>query len=92
MLDKKLFKEKMQDLADFYPHWKLDISSKEVLCKWYSRFENEKEEHFVQAVDDYIEEEDYAPTVAKLKDYIPYDPKSTVSKEEVERFVSRNFE
>jgi len=91
MLDKKLFKEKMQDLIDFYPHWKLNVSDKSVMNKWYSRFKNEKEEHFVRAVDDYIENEDYSPTVAKLKDYIPYDPEPTVTQKEVEEFVSRNF-
>ena len=81
----------MQDLADFYPGWRLDVTDKSILKKWYNQFKNNKKEHFIKAVDQYIENESYPPNVAGIKKYLPYWPEDTVSKKEVEKFVQRNY-
>lgn len=92
MLDKKVFKEKMQDLVDFYPSWKLDITEKAIVKKWYKKFEKYDNENFKEAVDKYIENEEFAPTIAGIKKYIQYIPEDTFTQEEVKEFVQRNLQ
>ncbi|MFW6028722.1 MAG: hypothetical protein ACOCRO_00565 [Halanaerobiales bacterium] len=90
-MDKHLFKKKMQDLADFYPNWRLDITSPQVMKKWYKKFKEEDPQLFSHAVDEYIENESYPPNVAGIKKYIPYWPQDTITKKGVEKFIERNF-
>lgn len=92
MLDKKVFNEKMQDLVDFYPNWKLDVENKTVMKKWYRKFKNYSDKGFKEAIDNYIENEEYSPTVAGIKKYIQYIPEDTFTQEEVEQFVQRNLQ
>ena len=67
MLTKKVFKKQMQKLVNLYPNWKINISDKEVMQDWYEQFKNYEDEVFEERVQDYIDNQNYPPTVAGIK-------------------------
>ena len=67
MLDKETFKKQLQKLVNLYPQWKLDIADKEIVSDWYKQFEDYKNEEFIEAVQKYINNEKYFPTIAGIK-------------------------
>jgi len=69
-LNKDIFFNKMEELINIYPSWNIDFSDEEVVRDWYKRFKNIDENTFVEAVNDYIENERFNPTVAGLMEYI----------------------
>src|SRR5690625_6732940 len=77
MLDKELFKEKMEKLLTFFPNWNVDLSDRVVAGMWYSQFGHMSDEKFSKAVEDYIENEQFNPTVAGIKKYYVPDPKKS---------------
>ena len=70
MLNKDIFRKEFEKLAVIYPNWKLDITDKKKLKIWYERFRDVDDKNFVWAIDDYINNERFNPTIAGIKEYI----------------------
>lgn len=66
MLDKNLFKAKMQLLVDIFPNWKVDTTNKRTLNNWYLFFEDTEDEIFNSAVDLYSQKNTFPPTISQL--------------------------
>ncbi len=68
MLNKDVFKQKMQDLIDFYPSWGIKTDNSQVMSKWYERFKEYTDDQFSETVNKHIETITFNPTVASLKE------------------------
>jgi len=73
MLDKDIFRKKIEELAISYPNWKLDITDKKIIKTWYKHFDHFDDKDFIQAIDSYIGNERFNPTIAGIKEYIKND-------------------
>lgn len=69
MLDKKVFKDKMEQLIRFYPSWNLKIEDSKVMSDWYSKFSSLKESEFNEIVNLHIDKVRFNPTVASLNEF-----------------------
>lgn len=79
MLDKELFKEKMEKLLTFFPNWNVDLSDRVAAGMWYNQFSHMSDEKFSKAVEDYIENEQFNPTVAGIKKYYMPETKKSIT-------------
>ena len=50
-----------------FPSWKIKNDDPETMRFWYNKFDHMDEDAFVKMVDEYIENENFNPTVAGLK-------------------------
>ena len=66
MLDKDIFKERIEKLMYVYPTWQMMYKEPKVMKTWYSHFEKLHDIQFKKMVDKYIETETKVPTVAGL--------------------------
>ena len=87
MLDKELFKEKMEKLLTFFPNWNVDLSDRVAAGMWYNQFSHMSDEKFSKAVEDYIENEQFNPTVAGIKKYYVPERKKTATEIEHEKML-----
>ncbi len=69
MLDKDLFKQKINELLVSFPNWKIKYDDPFTMKLWYSKFEDMEDEHFYYMIDKYIENETFNPTIAGLKSW-----------------------
>lgn len=67
MLDKQLFRQQMERLAALYSNWKVEIEEKEVMKIWYNEFKDYDDEKFKRKIQKYIDNNQYPPTVAGIK-------------------------
>jgi len=68
MLSKKVFKDGLQDLIDFYPSWGIKVDNSQVMAKWYERFKEYTDNQFSNMIVKHIETITFNPTVASLKE------------------------
>lgn len=68
MLDKKVFKDKMEQLIRFYPSWNLKIEDSKVMSDWYEMFKDKTNDQFETMVKHHIKTVPFNPTVASLSD------------------------
>lgn len=66
MLNKEVFKQKLQDLIDFYPNWGIKVDDSKVMAKWYTMFKDETDDRFQSMVNIHIRTVAFNPTVASL--------------------------
>ena len=66
MLNKDIFTEQMEVLADSFPMWKLDIGNTRILKNWYVRFEDFEDDQFVRTISKFCKTSKFAPTIAGL--------------------------
>lgn len=69
MLDKKVFKDKMEQLIRFYPSWNLKIEDSKIMSDWYEMFKDKTDVQFEVMVRHHIKTVPFNPTVASLSDY-----------------------
>ena len=66
MLNKEIFKEQLQRMADLYPSWKLDVTKASTVMNWYIMFENYQDEQFVNTVTSFCKTSKFPPTIAGI--------------------------
>ena len=71
MLNKNAFKDKIQDLIDFYPSWGIRSNDSSVMTKWYLKFQHLTDEQFNKMVEAHIKKISFNPTVASLLECKP---------------------
>ena len=69
-LTKDVFFNKMEELLSVFPSWNIDFTDEKVVQAWYKHFKDTEEKTFVIAVDEYIENERYNHTVAGIMEYV----------------------
>lgn len=84
MLNKEVFKQKLQDLIDFYPNWGIKVDDPKVIAKWYTIFKDDTDEQFQNMVNAHIKTVAFNPTVASL---IECKPNSNVKIINGEKYV-----
>ena len=72
MLSKKTFKQQIKRLSILYPNWRVDISDKDTMKVWYNEFKEMNDEQFEVAIEEYINNEVYTPTIAGIKNQKTY--------------------
>lgn len=70
MLDKNIFLINMKKLATLYGNrWNVDFDNAEDINIWYEQFKHFGDRSFEKTVQNYINNERFAPTVSGLLDY-----------------------
>ena len=81
MLDKDVFADKMEDLYIAYPDWRANISNQEFMAFWYDKFKQYENDRFKSKVDNYINEVEFRPNIARLKNFIEGKSDHSVTKD-----------
>jgi len=68
--DKELFKDCMIKLSIFYPMWKINLTNSEHMRCWFEMFSDLTGSEFVNAVNEHINKEKQAPTVASIRSHV----------------------
>lgn len=66
VLDKALFKEKIEELVRFYPTWRMQTDEPYTMRLWYGKFSFMDDYNFKKMVNDYVRKEVRNPTIAGL--------------------------
>ena len=90
MLDKELFFEGMEELLKFFPNWNIDLSEEQNTRAWYNKFKHMSDGRFIKAVDEYIRNEQFNPTVAGILKYYLPEQKKTATQIEHEKMLQEN--
>lgn len=67
MLGKEVFFVNMENLLMAFPNWKLNVEDVEIMKFWHTAFKNFSNERFVYMIDQYINNENFNPTIGGLK-------------------------
>lgn len=89
MLDKETFFASMDKLVMAFPNWKLDVESTSVMQFWYTKFRDTDNERFSHMVDNYIENENFSPTIKGLKDHDTL-PRKSITQVNHEKMLKEN--
>ena len=68
MLDKDVFFNKFDELIIVYPNWKIKYDDAKVMKLWYKHFSNFDDERFIHMIDQYIDSNNFNPTIAGLRE------------------------
>src|SRR5699024_11981895 len=67
MLDKETFTFKMNEMLMAFPSWQIKYDDPETMRFWHYKFKNMDNNRFVHMVDSYVDNEDFPPTIGKLR-------------------------
>lgn len=79
MLDKKIFKDKMELLTRFYPTWNLKIEEQRVMSDWYEMFSDKTDVQFEKAITEHIKKEKFNPTVASINSHMNHNQEVVIN-------------
>ena len=68
--EKDLFKKCIIRLSIFYPMWKIDLTNSEHMRCWFEMFSDLTGNEFLNAVNEHINKEKQAPTVASIRSHV----------------------
>lgn len=88
MLNKEVFFQNMDNLLMAFPNWKLNVEDVKVMRFWYNAFRNFDNARFGYMVDQYIDNENYNPTIGGLKKYDTF-PRKSVTQIKHEEMLKR---
>jgi len=91
MLDKEVFFKNMDNLLMAFPNWKLDVRDVETMKFWYTVFRSFDNARFAYMVDQYINNEQYNPTIGGLKQHDTM-PRKTRDQIEHEKMLAGEIE
>ena len=85
MLNKDIFFDQMELLVGMYPSWGIQKDDPKVMKSWYGFFKHMDDERFTYMINQYIENENFNPTIAGLKkcDTIPRKTKDQIKHEKM---------
>lgn len=90
MIDKQVFKQKMDELMILFPSWGFDKSNEKEALTWYNKFSDLTNKEFSYMVDSFIKNDKFNPTVGGLRQYIVEEPKKSRDQIEHEQMLMEN--
>jgi hypothetical protein len=70
MLDKKTFKQGINNLIYSYPLWRIDVSNVECMKFWYDNFNNFDNDSFIEGINTFVRNNKEYPTISELRNVI----------------------
>lgn len=67
MLNKEVFKQKIQEMIYFYPSWNIKNEESVVMALFYTKFSKWTDDQFIDVVNMHVDTIEFNPTIATLK-------------------------